>query len=149
MSLFDSYDIAASGIQAQSDRMKIHAHNMANVGTPYFKRKVPVLTEGSEVGFNDMVAVMSRDGVLKMGLSASPQGVQLEDAMVDPSAGQKVYQPGHPQADKDGFVEMSNTNVMSDMAGATLASRMYEANIAVIGIVKQMSTKALEIGRGQ
>jgi flagellar basal-body rod protein FlgC len=148
-SLHDSFEIAASGVHAQSDRVKIHAHNMANIGTPYFKRTIPVLTEGGGVTFNDMMSTMQRDGVLSMGIAASPSGVTMEGGIEDPTEGQKIYQPEHPQADKNGFVTLSNTEPMSEMAGATIASRMYEANLSVISVVKQMANKALEIGRGQ
>ncbi len=66
----------------------------------------------------------------------------------DPTPGKRMYEPGHPQADKDGYVTLSNVNPMSDMADATAASRLYEANLAVLSIVKSMETKALDIGRG-
>ena len=122
---------------------------MANVGTPYFKRRIPVLTEGGELTFNDMMSTMQRDGVLSMGVAASPSGVTMDGGIEDPTEGQKIYQPSHPQADKNGLVTLSNTDPMSDMAGATIASRMYEANLSVISVVKQMANKALEIGRGQ
>ena len=122
---------------------------MATVGTPYFKRRFPVLTDGGELTFNDMMSTMQRDGVLSMGVAASPSGVTMDGGIEDPTEGQKIYQPSHPQADKNGLVTLSNTDPMSDMAGATIASRMYEANLSVISVVKQMANKALEIGRGQ
>lgn len=148
MSLKSSLSIAAQGLSAASDRMQIYANNIANLGTPNYVRKVPVLSENQDLSFDDMISQM-RGGVLKSGLSASPGGVVLNGSVEDPTPGKKIYMPSHPEADKNGYLTLSNVNPMADMADATLASRVYEANLAVIGIVKAMASRALEIGRGQ
>lgn len=148
MTLHSSFGIASSALDVQSVRMKIHANNIANLNTPNYVRKIPVLVEHSTMGFEDVMATMRNGGVVNAGLSYSPGGVSMPGIIGDNAPAKKMYMPGHPEADKDGYVTMSNSNVLADMADAMNTSRLYEANLAVVGIVKAMSNKALEIGRG-
>jgi flagellar basal-body rod protein FlgC len=148
MTLESAFDIAASGLNAHADRMQIHAQNMANVDTPKFVRRIPVLMENQTMMFEDVLTEM-RKGIVHAGLSASTGGVSVETLYDDPTPGKKIKMPGHPLADADGFVTLSNVNPMAEMADATLASRLYEANLSVVNTVKAMASKAMEIGRGQ
>jgi len=59
----------------------------------------------------------------------------------------KVYDPGHPDADEEGFVEMPNVDVITEMVNMISASRAYEANVTSINATKSMAVKALDIGR--
>ena len=61
--------------------------------------------------------------------------------------GEKIYRPGHPDADENGYIRTSNVNPMVEMADATMAQRAYEANLAVIQISKSMATRATQIGQ--
>jgi flagellar basal-body rod protein FlgC len=149
MTLSSSLKIASGGLSAQSERMKMAASNVANANTPNYIRKIPVLTEAQDSSFEDVMGSIRKDGVFGAAMSFSPSGVSLAGAMLDPTPGKRVYSPNHPEADKDGYVTMSNSNVVADMADAMSTQRLYEANLAVVGIVKQMANKALEIGRGQ
>ena len=74
-------------------------------------------------------------------------GVEVSDLVSDPRPFDRRYEPGHPDADKEGYVSYPNVNVMEEMANMVEASRSYEANISAIGIVKAMINKTLEIGR--
>ena len=74
-------------------------------------------------------------------------GVTFNGVVEDPTMGDKIYRPGHPDADANGYIRSSNVNAMVDMADAVLAQRAYEANLAVINITKSMATKAVDIGR--
>ena len=65
----------------------------------------------------------------------------------DPTLGDKIYQPGHPDADQNGYIRSSNVNPMVDMADAMMAQRAYEANLAIISITKAMAQRAVEIGK--
>ena len=60
--------------------------------------------------------------------------------------GEKIYRPGHPDADEEGYVRMSNVNPMVDMADAVLAQRAYEASLGIMTIAKTMSQRAIQIG---
>jgi flagellar basal-body rod protein FlgC len=147
MTLTDAFSIASEGISAQAGRMKIHAHNMANINTPYYQRKIPVLLENTDSSFQTTLATLQK-GVLEAGASSLPGGVLLAGTVSDKTPGRRLYQPGHPQADKNGFITLSNVDPMIDMADMMQTSRLYEANLAVVSIVKGMANKALEIGRG-
>lgn len=146
MTLSNSFDIAAQGIEVSALRIQAHSANVANTGTPYYVRKIPVISETSNVTFQGILADLRR-GIFHTGLSMGTSGVAFEGNVGDPTPGKRVYQPGHPQADKDGYITLSNVNIISDVADATVASKIYEANLSVIGIVKQLANRALEIGR--
>lgn len=147
MTLSSSFEISAEGLTAQASRIKIHANNIANVNTPYYVRKIPVLAENYQMSFENIIGNM-RKGIINAGVSYGPGGAVMAGTVADPTPGKRIYEPGHPQADKDGYVTLSNVNPMTDMADAMSSSRLYEANLAVVGIVKNMANKALEIGRG-
>lgn len=147
MTLSNSFEISAAGLTTQADRLKVHANNIANTNTPYYVRKIPVVVENTQASFEDVIANMHQ-GVLQAGLSYNASGSMMSGVLADPTPGKRLYEPGHPQADKDGYITMSNVNPMTDMADAMSTSRLYEANLAVVGIVKNMANKALEIGRG-
>lgn len=147
MTLTSAFKISSEGLSAQSARMKTHAHNMANINTPYYQRKIPVLLENTHPSFETTLASL-KDGILQAGVSSLPGGVIFAGSVPDSTPGRRIYQPGHPQADKNGFITLSNVNPLVDMADAIQTSRLYEANLAVVSLVKNMTNKALEIGRG-
>lgn len=148
MTLSNSFEISSAGLTTQSERMKVLANNIANTNTPYYARKVPVIVENNQASFEDIIAGMRQDGVIHAGLSYGASGSMMAGVLPDPTPGKKVYEPGHPQADKDGYITLSNVNPLTDMADAMSTGRLYEANLAVLGMVKNMANKALEIGRG-
>jgi flagellar basal-body rod protein FlgC len=65
----------------------------------------------------------------------------------DPTVGERIYSPGHPDADENGYIRASNVNAMVDMADAIMAQRAYEANLALVNISRAMATKATQIGQ--
>lgn len=148
MTFNSTFSIAAQGLDAASERLKIHANNVANLNTPNYQRKIPVVLENTHTSFESMLGQMQQ-GVMKTGIKSSPGGVVMVGAAQDPTPGRRVYQPGHPDADERGYVTYSNVNVLNDMSDAMLSQRLYEANLAVVNIAKTMANKAIEIGRGQ
>jgi flagellar basal-body rod protein FlgC len=74
-------------------------------------------------------------------------GVTFNGVTEDPTPGDLIYKPGHPDADVNGYIRSSNVNPLVDMADATLSSRAYEASLAVVSMTKAMAQKAVEIGR--
>lgn len=148
MTLISSFEIAAQGVDACGKRISAASSNVANAGTPYYIRQIPVLSEVSSINFQGVMSDM-RTQMFRTGLTFNTSGVMVEGNVGDPTPGKRIYSPGHPQADKDGYITMSNTSIVNDMADAVVASKLYEANISVISIVKQMAQKAMEIGRGQ
>jgi flagellar basal-body rod protein FlgC len=148
MTLSDAINISSNSLTVHAARMKVHAANIANINTPYYQRQIPVLAEDTSTTFQDVISGMDK-GVIQAGMSFGPGGVVMSDITPDTKPGARVYQPGHPLADKEGYIIQSNVDPMVDMADAMATSRLYEANIAVFGVVKSMATRALDIGRGQ
>ncbi len=145
MSLFSSLSVSASGMAAQRARTEVLVENLANSettrtpeGGPY-RRKDVVFAEDSSIGsFSSQM-----DSMLGPALS----GVTVSEVAVDDSAPEMRYQPGHPDADKDGYVAYPKINPAEDMVDLLGASRGYEANVAAISAVKDMINKSLDLFR--
>jgi len=130
---------------AQRARTEVLVENLANSettrtpeGGPY-RRKDVVFSEDSSIGSFST----EMDSVLGPALS----GVAVSEVAVDESAPQLRYQPGHPDADKDGYVAYPKINPAEDMVDLLGASRGYEANVAAISAVKDMINKSLDLFR--
>ncbi|MER3472488.1 MAG: flagellar basal body rod protein FlgC [Armatimonadota bacterium] len=145
MSLFRALQISASGLTTERMRLDVIANNLANVNTtrtaeggPY-RRKVAVLEE-RELGFADL-----------LGMSSAPAlgrgGVRVVAIAEDSTPPLRVYNPGHPDADADGYVQMPNVNVVTEMVDMITATRAYEANVTAMNAAKQMALRTLDIGR--
>ncbi len=150
MSFFDSMNVSATGLSAQRMRMDVISENIANVNTtkaadgkPY-KRKIALFEEISNPGsFASYFDKAVNDG----GISPAKAGVKVSKIVEDERSGQKVFEPNHPDADKDGYVTMPNVNIVEEMVNMISASRSYEANITAISNTKQMIARTLELGR--
>jgi len=147
MGFFSSLDIGASGLTAQRVRMDTISQNIANVnttrtadGTPYRRRDV-VFEERTDS--NSFSSVLS-DATSKLN---GGQGVRVAKIAEDSSEFKKVYDPGHPDADADGYVSMPNVDVVTEMVNMISSTRSYEANVTSINATKSMALKALEIGK--
>jgi flagellar basal-body rod protein FlgC len=85
-----------------------------------------------------------------MGSQRAPalgNGVQVRDVVRDQTDPRRVYEPGHPDADADGYVSMPNVDLVTEMTDMLAASRAYEANVTTINVAKSMAQRALDIGR--
>jgi len=137
MDPFGIFKVSASGLQAQRQRMNLIASNMANAHTTRTENGGP---------YRRKDAVFSVQPI-----SSNPgeglEGVQVVDVQEDQMPPQMVYDPGHPDADKDGYVASPNISVIEEMANMMMASRAYEANVAAFNISKAMLMKTFEIGR--
>ena len=138
----DPLSISASALAAQRQRLNVITENLANVNTtrmagggPYQRKVVRFESEGP--GFASLLAGQpdaTGGGVRVAGVSTVPGSI-------------RVYHPGHPDADGNGFVEMPNVNPVVEMTDLMAATRAYEANVSAIQAAKSMAQKALEIGR--
>lgn len=143
MDFLSSMRISASALNAQQTRMTTISSNLANaestsVDGPY-KRKDPVFaanTDRAEFG-----------QILNDEMDENAQGVVVQEIQEDPNPPRLVYNPSHPHARPDGYVEMPNVNVAEEMANMISATRSYEANITALNAAKQMALKALDIGK--
>lgn len=146
MGIMDSMYIGAKALKVHGHRLDIHAKNVANVDTPNYVRKIPMLNaENGGVSFAGIMSSMQSE--FMSGNGTLQGGVSFSGIVEDPTLGEKVYKPGHPDADENGYIRSSNVNAMVDIADAMIAQRAYEANLAVLNISKAMAMKAAEIGK--
>lgn len=147
MSLIESFNVGESGLKAHSLRLEVHAQNIANIDTPYYVRKIPTLMAQDELSFTGVLNHM-KESVFHIGTIPHTSGkVYFSGVLEDNTPGELQYDPNNPEADANGFIRRSNVNPMVDMADSILASRAYEASLAVVSITKAMAQKAIEIGR--
>lgn len=145
MGLFDAIEIAGSGLAAERLRMDVTAGNLANAqttqganGQPYRRREVVLQEAQPGQSFGSILA----------SASASPvNGVQVAGVVEDPSPPRKVYDPGHPDADAQGYVTLPNVNPVTEMVDLISASRSYEANVTSMQTAKTLFSKTLELLR--
>ncbi|MDI6799980.1 MAG: flagellar basal body rod protein FlgC [Actinomycetota bacterium] len=128
MSVFSSLDIGASGLTANRLWMDTISSNIANINTtrtaeggPY-KRQVVAFTPKGDSGGVRVSSISQYNGEPRLG-----------------------YDPGHPDADTDGYVAMPDINIVIEMVNMVSATRAYEANVTVMSVAKSMFLKALEI----
>ena len=137
MDLISGIDITGSALSAQQTRLDIVAQNIANAqttrtpgGGPYQRQVVSFETE----------LVKSIDG--------SPlQSVHVGAITSDPTPGQKVYDPQHPDAGPNGMVTMPNVNLAYEMVDLLTATRAYEANLSFAKNARELAMKTLDIGK--
>ena len=146
-SIMESIDIGANALKAHGLRMDIHAKNIANIDTPNYVRKIPILNATEDLSFRGVLTQMKNDVFGTGTLPYLQGGVVFNGVVEDPTMGERLYMPGHPDADANGYIRSSNVNAMVDMADAVMAQRAYEANLAVINITKAMASRATEIGK--
>jgi flagellar basal-body rod protein FlgC len=152
MSLFGALDISASGLTAERMRMDVTAENLANAqttrgpnGGPY-RRKDVVLQTAAGDGFRSALAG-AVGGMPGMGGSQQEGGVQVAGIAEDASPARRVYDPGHPDADGQGYVSLPNVNPVTEMVDLISASRAYEANVTAMQTAKAMFSKTFELLR--
>jgi flagellar basal-body rod protein FlgC len=145
--LFDAIDASGSGLSAERLRMDVTAENLANAqttrgpnGGPY-QRKDVVLAESQGGGFQ--TALTSAMG----GSSMAGGGVQVAGIVTDPSPPRMVYDPGHPDANAQGYVRMPNVNTVTEMVNLISEQRAYEANVTAMQTAKTMLSKTFDLLR--
>lgn len=147
MGIMESIDIGARALKTHGLRMDIHAKNIANIDTPNYVRKIPILNATEDISFRGVLTQMKNDAFGTGTMPYLQGGVVFNGVVEDPTLGEKIYRPGHPDADANGYIRSSNVNAMVDMADAVMAQRAYEANLAVINITRAMASRATEIGK--
>ena len=147
MGYLSAFDISASALTAQRLRMDIISQNIANINTtkdknglPYRRKTVLFEERSSDVPFSEYLSTSSRERL-------AGNGVRVTKIVEDQSDYKRVYEPGHPDADEDGYISMPNVDIVTEMVNMISASRAYEANVTSINASKSMAMKALEIGR--
>ncbi|OQX92272.1 MAG: flagellar basal body rod protein FlgC [candidate division Zixibacteria bacterium 4484_95] len=161
--IFSIIDMAASGLSAQRKKINAIAQNIANVettktpeGTPYKRRQVVFAEDSKKASFIDTfkesVKALSRTHIKHLPNSSAVSGktskvpfVSAEEKVIEPVAFKMVYDPTHPDADENGYVEMPDIDIIAEMVEMMVASRAYEANVTVARSAKEMAMDALDI----
>ena len=145
MAFLSTMNINASGMTAQRMRLDIVSENVANIettrtesGKPY-KRKVVVLEAQEHTNFHQALQ--------KAANKTSYGGVKVTQVLEDQREGKLAYDPSHPDADEEGYVNLPNVDLVKETVDGMAATRAYEANITAFNAVKLMAQKALEIGK--
>ncbi|WP_010167536.1 flagellar basal body rod protein FlgC [Candidatus Epulonipiscium viviparus] len=153
MSFFSGMDIAATGLTAQRFRLDVITQNLANInstrtpdGGPYQRRTV--LFES--IPMRDAANKLPDNfhNILNRNLNMyHTSGVQVSGIVEDDTPFPLIFDPTHPDANEEGYVEMPNVDVVTEMVNMISASRSYEANVTAFNNLKSMNTKALDLGR--
>lgn len=152
MSIFHSMNITASALTAQRLRMDVVSSNMANMDTTRAKlvdgewepyRRKSVVMEPKENRFSNFLAT----AVNNEGRHSVGNGVKVTRIVEDETPFQLVYDPTHPDANEEGYVQLPNVDPLREMVDLMSATRSYEANVTVLNASKNLLMKALEIGK--
>ncbi len=139
MNIISGIDVTSGALTAQKTRLDIVAQNIANAQTTRGPGGLPY--QRKTVSFETELLRSTRAG------GAALQSVHVGKVSPDATPGPRVYDPSHPDAQKDGFVNMPNVNMAFEMVDLMSASRAYEANLSVVKNARQMALKAMEIGK--
>lgn len=133
--MFTMFDISASGLRAERARMNVHANNLANVNTihgedgePYRRRIVTFKAGAPEI-----------TGSNEWGVSVDQEFKDYDTQLM------LRYEPGHPEADAEGYVKYPNVQVPVEMVNMMMAARAFEANLTSMDTAKQIHSGALRI----
>ena len=137
--------ISGSGMSAQRTWMNVLSANLANVNTTKTASGKPY--ERRTVVYESSPTVDSFDQALNDSLGEELQGVRVADIVSDKRDFRQVYDPGHPDADAKGVVQMPNITAVEEMTNMVVATRSYEANLTALNNAKLMALKAIEIGK--
>lgn len=154
MSFLSSMNIVGSGLTAQQLRLDVIAENVTNSNTtrtengegPY-RRKVVVFQ--AETGRDTFRAAMARaaEGLAPNQGYATAGGVRVVRIAEDPEEFKLSYDPTHPDANEDGYVELPNVDMVKEITDAMAATQAYSANVTMMNTLKAVVSKGLEIGR--
>lgn len=134
MGFFNILNTSATGLSAQRIRINVIASNLANANTTKTDNGEPYRRK-------DLVFKEVLEGEYK-------GGVKVDRIVEDKKPYVLKYEPGHPDANEEGYVQYPNVNPIEEMVNMIEASRSYEANVTVLNTAKQLAMRALEIGRG-
>jgi flagellar basal-body rod protein FlgC len=148
MGFMETLSISASGMTAERLRMDVIANNIANANTtttpgggPYRRQQVLFASGGSTFADRLSNVLGDTDG------SAALHGVSVMGIVPDNTPFKQIYDPGHPDADAQGYVSMPNVDTVTEMVDMMSATRAYEADATAVEAVKSMAQEAIAIGK--
>jgi flagellar basal-body rod protein FlgC len=146
MGFLEGLKISSSGLAAERVRMNVISSNLANAnstrtdeGGPYRRRDVVFTAKDSALSF---------DQLMRQAFDPNLKEVKVDGIVKDQKAPRLVFNPGHPDANGEGYVAMPNISVMEEMVNLITSTRSFEANTTAINATKSMAMNAITIGRG-
>ena len=147
MSIFDALNISASALSAERQRSEVAATNLANVDTTHtaagkapFRRREVVLASSSAPQFRALLNNASFSAPV-----TQPGGVRLTQVVEDSAAPLRRYDPSHPDAGTDGYVDYPNINPVQEMVDLMGSVRAYQLNASAITASKQLIQQSIDI----
>ncbi len=154
MAFFSSMNIVGSGMTAQQARLDVISENITNMNTTRtegggaYRRKITIME--AETGKNGFREAMSR--AARRGHAVSNRryeqsgGVKIVEIAEDQSELPRVYDPTHPDADEEGYLELPNVTLVAEVTDAMAASQAFSANVTAFNALKQVVQRGLDIG---
>ncbi|MCK7583279.1 MAG: flagellar basal body rod protein FlgC [Chromatiales bacterium] len=137
MALFNVFDIAGSSLSAQSLRLNVTASNLANADSA---------SSSVDTTYRARQPVLPRSSTRRMGDGAAV-GVRVRGIVESQAPLRGAYEPAHPLAGADGYVNYPNVNVVEEMANMISASRSYQSSVEVMNTGKQLLLRTLTLGQ--
>ena len=138
MSMLGIFNISGSAVSAQSQRLNVVASNLANADT---------IAGPDGKGYKARQVVFQTVPFGQVGSPSTSAGVQVSNVTEDQTAGRRVLDPKHPQADAEGYVTYSNVNPVEEMVNMISASHSYQNNVEVMNTAKSLLLKTLQMGQ--
>ena len=155
MAFLSSMNITGSGLTAQQLRLDVIAENVANINTtrveggdgPYQRKMVVMEAENGRDTFRSILARAAGNVPAATGELSENGGVQVTQIVADTSPFKLQYDPSHPDANAEGYVEMPNVDLVKEITDAMAATQAYSANVTAFNTLKTVATRALDIGK--
>ena len=152
MAFLSSMNIVGSGLNAQQLRLDVISENVVNLNTtrtegggPYRRKMVVFESQGERDAFR--MALAKSQGRLAAGKFQETGGVRVTEIVEDPSDLKLSYDPEHPDANEEGYVELPNVDLVKEITDAMAATQAYSASVTALNTLKAVTARALEIGR--
>ncbi|MEO8659282.1 MAG: flagellar basal body rod protein FlgC [Bryobacteraceae bacterium] len=145
MSLFSLLSVSSSGMSAQRRRAELLVENIANSETTRTPEGGPYRRKDAVFASHEQDSPFS--AVFQTEIGRGVTGVEVSQIVEDTSEPEKRYVPGHPDADKDGYVSFPNIKPVEDMVDLMSATRSYQANVSAIAAVKDMIQRSIDLMR--
>ncbi|HUA64072.1 MAG TPA: flagellar basal body rod protein FlgC [Verrucomicrobiae bacterium] len=145
MSLFSALTVSATGMAAQRTRAALLVENIANSETTRTPEGGPYRRKDAIFTTQDVGSAFGSELTAQLNQGQELTGVAVSGISVDQSEPEKRYMPGHPDADKDGYVSVPKVNPSEDMVDLVAANRSYQANVSAMSAVKDMIQKSIDL----
>lgn len=146
MGIFSAMNIGCDGLKVHGMRLDINSKNIANIDTPNYTRKIPLVVSTDRSSFLSVMNQMKESTFGSGTLPYAAGSVSMAGVVEDPTLGDRIYKPGHPDADENGYIRASNVDPLVEITDAIMAQRAYEASLAIITMTKAMADRAAQIG---